>query len=203
MRECVQPYYVKDGEILECGSFHMGFINEGKSIYEVAGLEGKGILFLEDHLDRLFSSLRLEGAESWLSRQQVREYLMELIRRNPARVGNVKFVMNLRSPEERHFVAYFVAHRYPVAADYEKGVKVITFPFERTEPNKKMWRPVFRREVEDILKKSGAFEALFLTGTSIHVLPVSRVDHEVFKTQSPVMRTIMQQFENILHKHLN
>ncbi len=270
MKECVQPYYILDGRVLDCGSFHMGLIDEGKSIYEVARLVGKRLLFLEDHLDRLFASLELEGRKSWLSRQTIREYLEKLIRENPASEGNVKFVMNLRSQKSHYFLAYFVAHRYPGPEDYKKGVKVIRFPFEREDPNKKVWRPAFRKEIGELLRKTGAFEAvlvdsqgslpeaskanifivqngtiitppddiilpgitrkyvleacmktgipvrkekimldelprvdgLFLTGTSIHVLPVARVDELELPTGNNTMRRIMEQYESIIQDHL-
>jgi branched-chain amino acid aminotransferase len=160
MKECVQSYYIRDGQIEDCRSFQLGMINEGKSIYEVTRLLGTRLLFIEDHLDRLVSSLKMEGIEPWLTREDILVHLGDLIHKNPAREGNVKIVMNLGPSGEKHFLAYFVHHRYPSVKDYKNGVKVITFPFERLYPNKKIWRPDFRREVNDALNESGAFEAL-------------------------------------------
>jgi branched-chain amino acid aminotransferase len=70
--------------------------------------------------------------------------------------------MNVSTRGVRQFLAYFVNHRYPSEDDYKNGVKVITFPFERLDPNKKIWRPDFRRKVSDAIRKSNAFEALLL-----------------------------------------
>ena len=250
---------------MECSSFHMGLINEGKSIYEVARLSDNHLLFPEDHLQRLFTSLQLEGIDSWLGEKEIINSLEELINRNPVKQGNIKFVINVKSKKDRHFLAYFVKHRYPSEEEYEKGVKITTFPFERTDPNKKVWRPEFRREVTEFMSRNQAFEALlidsrncvpeasksnvfaiidnvvitppddhvlpgitrkyvlkacremdipvqmraiqieeiervdglFLTGTSIHVLPVSQVNDTRLTVENEVIRKIMKQFQKI------
>lgn len=162
MKECIQPYFVKDGLVCDCSSFHVGLINEGKSIYEVLRFSDKRFLFPDDHLERMFTSLALEGIEPWLSREEMLRQLQILVGENPPNDGNVKFVMNYRSPQNRHFIAYFVSHRYPSEEDYRNGVKVITFPFERPDPNKKVWRPSFRSDVADAIQKNKAFEALLI-----------------------------------------
>ncbi len=270
MRECVQPYFVKDGVLQEYGSFHMGLINEGKSIYEVARLSGTRLLFLDDHIDRLFTSLKLAGYESWLDIKEIHHHLNLLILKNQSPEGNVKFVMNFTPNQNPSFLAYFVAHHYPSAEDYKNGVRVITFPFERTDPNKKVWRPEFRRKVTDEIREKEAFEALltdangmfpeaskanvfgvkkgriitppdelilpgvtrkyvlsacrelnipvemrtialdeikdldalFLTGTSIHVLPVRKVNETELSIQNTTVGEIMKQLERKIKTHL-
>ncbi|MFC2098742.1 aminotransferase class IV [Bacteroidota bacterium] len=270
MKECVQPYYVKDGLVHECSSFHMGLINEGKSIYEVARLGGTRLLFIDDHIDRLFKSLKLSGYNSWLSREEIHEQLNQLIRKNPVKEGNVKIVMNFRPGDYHHFLLYFVTHRYPSAEDYMNGVKLITYPFERTDPNKKVWRPEFRQKVSESIRQNGAFEALlldshgmvpeaskanvfgikngaiitppdevilpgitrkyvlnachdlgipvemrtfdvneietmdalFLTGTSIQVLPVSQVNQIMLTAKNATISNIMKQLEMTIENHL-
>ncbi len=162
MRECVQQYFTIDGQVRECGSFNISLINEGRTIYEVARLAGTRLLFMEDHIDRLFTSLALEGYSSWLSREEIQKQLEELILKNSAREGNVKFVMNFSSSDTHHFLAYFTAHRYPAQADYLNGVKVLSYPYERIEPNKKIWRPEFRAKVASAIRQNNVWEALLL-----------------------------------------
>jgi branched-chain amino acid aminotransferase len=270
MIECIQPYYLLDGQLCDCASFRMEMINAGKSIYEVIRIVGNRFLFLEDHLDRIFRSMELEGMVPWIGRKEMEEQLKRLIRENPPNDGNIKFVMNFQSPGNRHFLAYFVAHRYPSDEDYRSGVRVITFPFERPDPNRKVWRPAFRSEVAEAMRKNQAFEALlidsggylpeasranvfavtekglvtspdefilpgitrkyvlqtclrsgipvehrkihmeelgkldgmFLTGTSLHVLPVCRVDDLALPVVNGSLRKIMKEFERTIRNHL-
>ncbi len=179
--------------------------------------------------------------------------------------------MNLQDDGSRHFLAYFVYHRYPTSKEYNNGVRVITYPFERLDPNKKIWRPEFRRHVAEKLQDAGAFEALlmdsgkciteaskanvfaiqgnhvitppeavilpgitrhyvleicnelalevsrkkisfdeipgldglFLTGTSLHVLPVSSVNDHSIPVNHPFMTEIMKKFHQTINRHLN
>ena len=270
MKECAQPYYLFDGEVRECPSFDENFVHKGTSLYEVVRLMEGRYLFLENHLDRLFNSLNIAGIQSWITAAGIRETLQILLEKNSISQGNVKFVMNLQEDGSRHFLAYFVYHRYPSSRDYNQGVRVITYPFERIDPNKKIWRPEFRRHVADTLYDAGAFEALlmdsgkciteaskanvfaildghvitppeavilpgitrhyvleicqelslkvtrekipfdeipdleglFLTGTSLHVLPVSMVNDHHLPVNHPFMAVIMNNFQQVINKHL-
>jgi branched-chain amino acid aminotransferase len=233
-------------------------------------MEGR-YLFLEDHLDRLFNTLKIVGIQSWITAAGIRETLNILLEKNRIGEGNVKIIMNLQDDGTRHFLVYFVYHRYPSSRDYNQGVRVITYPFERIDPNKKIWRPEFRRHVAEKLHDAGAFEAIlmdsrkclteaskanvfaihggqiitppeavilpgitrryvleickelnievdrnnipfdeipglegmFLTGTSLHVLPVSLVNDHPIPVKHPVMTEIMKKFQQLISKHLN
>jgi branched-chain amino acid aminotransferase len=270
MKECARPYYMLDGEVRECPPLDETLIHQGTSLYEVVRLMEGRFLFLEDHLDRLFNSLKMAGIQSWITEAGIRDALQIILQKNGISQGNVKIVMNIQENGSRHFLAYFVYHRYPSSRDYNQGVKVITYPFERIDPNKKIWRPEFRRSVADKLHDTGAFEALlmdsgkclteaskanvfalheghvitppesiilpgitrhyvleichemslevikkkipydaipdleglFLTGTSLHVLPVSLVNDQPLPVKHPVMKEIMKNFQQLIMKHL-
>jgi branched-chain amino acid aminotransferase len=271
MKECARSYFMLDGDVRECTSMNENLIHQGTSLYEVVRLmEGK-LLFLQDHISRLYRSLQMAGIQSWITTASIRETLQILLEQNMVSEGNIKIVMNLQKDGSRHFLAYFVYHRYPTSRDYIQGVKVITYPFERIDPNKKIWRPEFRRHVSNRLHDTGAFEALlmdpgkcitegskanvfaiqkglvitppesvilpgitrhyvleicdalslvvtrekiplpqipqldglFLTGTSLHVLPVATVDGQSLPVKHPVMTEIMKHFQQLINKHLN
>ncbi|MDC7124199.1 MAG: aminotransferase class IV [Spirochaetales bacterium] len=46
-------------------------------------------------------------------------------------------------------------------------------------------------------------ESCFITGTSPKVLPVSRIEHHYFEPQNPVLRKIMQEFDNMIEQNLS
>ena len=174
MMECIQPYYLHNGEVITCELFDIQLINEGISVYEVVRLMDSKLLFLEDHLRRMFSSLAMAGLHP-IEEENIKADLHKLVAMNPVREGNIKIVLNERKDGSRHFLVYFVKHRYPSESDYLNGVKVITYPFEREDPNKKIWRPEFRKRVAEALEKSLAYEAL-LTDTEGFVLEASKAN---------------------------
>jgi hypothetical protein len=45
-------------------------------------------------------------------------------------------------------------------------------------------------------------EGLFLTGTSLHVLPVSMVNDILLPTGNPTVNDIMKKFQTVVHNHL-
>ena len=160
MKECIQQYYLVNGEVNTCDSFDIQLINKGISVYEVVRLMNTRLLFLEDHLQRLFSSMKLAGLETTLNENDIKSSLRMLLTRNTVDEGNVKVVLNERGDGSRYFLVYFVKHHYPSESDCQNGVKVITYPFERNDPNKKIWRPEFRKQVAAALERESAFEAL-------------------------------------------
>jgi branched-chain amino acid aminotransferase len=270
MKECARPYYLFNGEVRECLSFDDDLVHKGVSIYEVVRLMEGRFLFLEDHINRLYNSLNISGIKSWITAEGINDAMHILLEKNSISNGNVKIVMNIQDDGSRHFLAYFIYHRYPSSRDYNQGVRVITYPFERIDPNKKIWRPQFRRHMADTLYEAGAFEALlmdsgkyiteaskanvfaileghvitppeavilpgitrhfvleichelsikvvrrkltfdeipgleglFLTGTSLHVLPVSMVNDHTLPVNHPHMTGIMNNFVQVINKHL-
>ena len=138
MKECARPYYILNGMVRECPPLDEDLVHKGTSLYEVIRLIDGKFLFLEDHLSRLFNSLELAGIQPWISTGGIREGLHVLSEKNRTAMGNVKIVMNLQENGSRHFLAYFIHHRYPSPRDYRNGVKVITYPYERIDPNKKI-----------------------------------------------------------------
>ena len=185
MKECIQPYYLHNGEVLACDLFDVQIINEGISVYEVVRLIDGKLLFLEDHLKRLFSSVKMAGLQP-LPQEPIRTNLQKLLAMNPAREGNIKIVLNEKNDGSRHFLVYFVKHRYPTESDYKNGVRVITYPFEREDPNKKIWRPEFRKKVAEALEKTSAYEAL-LTDKQGFIREASRAN--VFAISSSSLLT--------------
>ena len=162
MKECAQPYFILDGEVRECPSFDDKLVHKGTSVYEVVRLMGVKFLFIEDHLKRLFNSLKMAEIQSRITPAGIKVSLQILLGKNRITEGNVKIVINLQADGSKHFLAYFVDHRYPTPQDYQNGVRVITYPFERIDPNKKIWRPEFRKHVAKTLSDTKAFEVLLM-----------------------------------------
>lgn len=57
-------------------------------------------------------------------------------------------------------------------------------------------------EEEILLESLGDFDAAFLTGTSINVLPIRKIDGYMFNVNDDILRKIMKKFETVLKKYL-
>jgi branched-chain amino acid aminotransferase len=271
MKECIQAYYLQNGELKSSDTFDNKVINEGISVYEVVRLMDKELLFLEDHIQRLFSSLRLAGMNISINADEIMASLQILLSKNLVIEGNIKLVLNESSEGTQSFLVYFVRHRYPSETDYLKGVKVISYPFERSDPNKKIWRPGFRKKVAQTLERESSYEALlvdsegfireaskanvfvvsgntvltppdkmvlpgitrsyimkilktldipviyqkidlnklpdynsmFLSGTSIKILPVSQINNIKIPFSSRILEQIIEHYDSIINEYLS
>jgi branched-chain amino acid aminotransferase len=117
----------------------------------------------------------MAGLEFSPNREKINNDLHVLLQHNPVQAGNVKIVLNAREDVSWNLLLYFVRHRYPSQEEYAKGVKVITYPFERKDPNKKIWRPEFRKAVAQTLEVTSAFEAV-LTDAGGYVREASKAN---------------------------
>ncbi|KPK85670.1 MAG: hypothetical protein AMS27_06640 [Bacteroides sp. SM23_62_1] len=162
MKECIYSKFILDGRVADCEHFHPVLINEGISLYEVIRVIRGKFLFADDHIKRLINSSRLARLNIWYSEDEISEMIRRLPDLNRISEGTVKIVFNFINGKKHHFLAYFVPHLYPNHSDYEYGVKVITYPFIREDPNKKIWQPGFRADVNEIIQKKHVYEVLLV-----------------------------------------
>lgn len=160
MSECVNQYFLYNNEVKNSKEFDDNLLKKGKSLYEVIRVIDGKPLFLQKHLERLENSAALSNVKLWITIDELREKIMELIKVNNTKVGNVKFIFNFN--EKNIFAAYFVKHHYPSEEDYKKGVKTIFYHGERENPNAKVINMSFRAAVDKKLKEEGAYEAILV-----------------------------------------
>ncbi len=160
MKECIHHKFILDGEIVDCEMFNPAMIDVGTSIYEVVRVMKGKILFIHDHLERLQQSARLAGFTVWYSPDSLQVMISHLPALNGIMEGNIKIVCNHDPAGQDKFLAYFVSHHYPTQEQYEKGVKLMTYHFTRTDPHKKIWRPLHRAAVEEYIEKNNLYEVL-------------------------------------------
>jgi branched-chain amino acid aminotransferase len=166
MKECINRKFILDSKVVDCDHFYPDLINKGISLYEVIRVVKGRFLFEEDHIRRLSNSACLARLDLWHTEEEISGMISRLPHLNKISEGNVKIVFNFLNGKKNHFLAYFVQHRYPDRNDYENGVKIITFPFTREDPNKKIWQPDFRTTVHEMIRKENVYEVLLVDENS-------------------------------------
>ena len=175
MKECINNKFILDGQVVDCEQFRADLINKGISLYEVIRVTKNRFLFAEDHLKRLLNSASLACLELWYSEDEITGFIGNLPLLNNTSEGNVKIVFNFLDRKKNHFIAYFVPHNYPERTDYQTGVRVITYPFTREIPNKKIWRPDFRIAVDKLIQKENIYEVLLINKNN-HITEASKAN---------------------------
>jgi branched-chain amino acid aminotransferase len=201
MKECICSKFFLDGEFVDCSLFQSDFINQGISIYEVLLLKRNRLLFVNDHLQRLELSVKLADLYGWYTSIELTGIISRLPVVNKISDGNVKIVYNYRNDKKQHVLVYFVSPRYPSKLDYQRGVKVLTYPFTRENPNKKMWLPDFRAATDEIIHREKIWEVL-IVNKSNHVTEASRANFFAIKNGTVYTPPVESVLAGVTRKHV-
>ncbi|WP_346889063.1 aminotransferase class IV [Clostridium sp. UBA1056] len=157
MDNCINDYFIKNDEVYERAEFQDIYVVEGKCIYEVIRVIDGAPLFLNEHLERLENSLKLEKKEDFISMDMIKDYIEKLITINRVVNGNLKLVLN----KDNLFI-FFIKHSYPTKDMYNNGVKTILYFGERHNPNAKVIDNSFREKVNEKIAASNSYEAILV-----------------------------------------
>ncbi len=163
--ECLGEIFVVDKKIKSRCKFDEGILLKGVSLYEVIKIKDKTPLFAEDHIQRLFNSAKVAGAESCPNASLIKENLQILIaNNNDIKEGNIRILMHFSGniKERPHVYSYYIPHYYPSVEEYTSGVSVVPVHIERQSPHSKCINIKFRSFISDIIKKEKAYEALLV-----------------------------------------
>lgn len=159
MSECLHKYFILNNQVKNYDEFDDGLLKSGKSLYEVIRIIEKKPLFLQKHLERLKNSARLINVQLWITEDEIKEKIEQLIEKNDVSIGNVKLVFNINN---KMFLAYFIKHHYPSQDEYKNGVKAIFYHGERENPNAKIVNMDFRESVDKEIRTKNAYEAILV-----------------------------------------
>ncbi|MGM0498088.1 MAG: aminotransferase class IV, partial [Bacteroidota bacterium] len=123
MVEFIGKKGIYDGNLIEISEMKKSHLKDF-SVYEIVRIEQGVPLFLDDHQNRLFRSLTLEGVKVKESAENIETMVNELIRANEINKGKIKFVFyfpEYPKSEGYHFLIYFTEALFPTAEQYNKG----------------------------------------------------------------------------------
>jgi branched-chain amino acid aminotransferase len=161
METILGKHFLRGNDLREDYEFDGGFIEHGKNLYEVVRVIDGVILFLEDHLERLYYSAKKSELRPFVEFNELKKLLKRLLKANHLLTGNIKIVFHYGNGEwEKVFIAYPVPFNYPSDEDYQKGVKTGIFRFTRPDPDIKNWLGDFRENVNREKEKNSWYEVL-------------------------------------------
>ncbi len=156
-------YYFLNGNWIKINSGDQILFHETTGIYEVIRVKDGIPLFFDEHLERLQQSAILIQFNIWLSRQEIRKIILDLIKKNPIQNGNIKLELNrLEGSDQKNILCAFIPAYYPANELYTKGVESRFFYAERPLPNAKKSNIQLRNETNEVIKTNKLFDVILV-----------------------------------------
>lgn len=142
------------------------FFNSDDSVYEVFRIINGVALFLEDHFERLKSSVEISGLLLNMDLIEFSQYVNKLLRLNNRIIGNVKFIL-FGIENEIEWAFSFIPHSYPESIDYLEGVSTGLLYAERENPNAKIIQSRIRDIASQMIADLVVYEVLLVDRNGI------------------------------------
>jgi branched-chain amino acid aminotransferase len=161
MNECYGKKFILNGELHPAETFDNAMVYEGNSIYEVIRMVKGSPYFFHDHMERLGTSVKLQGKELLADSASLRKAIISLTRSDKKKEANIKIIFNYNNGSSNYLV-YFIEPSYPTEEQYIKGVKGILYYAERKDPESKVINHKLRSSIYHKLIHEGGYEALLV-----------------------------------------
>lgn len=132
-------------------------------LYEVIRIIDNIPLFLEDHLERLFRTARLNNIANLPPYHEIVEKILNMIDDENRKMGNLKLTFTV-TPSKVHPIMdiEFIPHFYPAEEKYTTGVKTGILEAERPNPQAKIQNMELRNKANLIMSKENVYEVLLI-----------------------------------------
>lgn len=141
-------------------------IPEDQSVYEVLRVIDGTPLFLTEHLNRLYVSLKilnLKDSFDLSSLKGLENSIRTLILRNSLKNCNLKIIVtHFHGQRSLNCYGFFIPSNYPPKSYYVTGVDTILYHGTRENPNVKVYQSDLREAVAKRLVEEDAYEALLV-----------------------------------------
>jgi branched-chain amino acid aminotransferase len=161
MNECYGKKFILNGELHEADTFDASLVYGGVSVYEVIRMVKGTPLFFHDHMERLATSLRLQGKEQLADASLIKRDVIKLLRSDKKKETNIKIVFNFGS-ERKNYLIYLIESVYPTEEQYKTGVKGVLYFAERKNPESKVINTKLKSAIYNKLIHDSAYEALLV-----------------------------------------
>jgi len=162
MSEIIGNKFIVNKDVVDVTGFpeFQNLAESFPSVYEVVRVENGIPLFMEDYLNRLNNSFDSLQLKSHMPDESIVKAIQKLTHINALDSGPVKLVFGVG--EKDFFMAYFMQPHLPSPEEYVSGVNTIFMYETREYPSLKIWNKGLRKRSVELLKKTGAYEAILV-----------------------------------------
>ncbi len=160
MINIVSDKNILNGEVVGIGDIKRLVEHHYIGIYEVIRVKNKEPIFLKEHFDRLLESVRLAKIDFELDYNKFHEQIFMLIKEN--NIENCNIRIHFDSIPENIIYMFFIKSNYPSENFYKEGIRVFSLDKQRENPNIKKNSAEYRDEIDLLLEKNDAFEAVLV-----------------------------------------
>ena len=165
MMECTGEKALYNNQLVSCQEVEERGTSRGLTVYEIFRVIEGVPVFLEDHMQRLYHSLELEGVSIREGRDEMKRRIDRLIAANAISSGKIKLLVAFtpfKTREAYDLWLYFTAFDPPSDRQYREGVWIILCLAMREDPNAKVMHTEARRLADERIEQTGAYEALLV-----------------------------------------
>lgn len=157
-------FFSKNGQILPIEQAVIPLSNieysYGFGVYETLKVRHGILYFVDQHVERLFHSAEVIGLTHQFTKEQVKQYIQELVAKLSTDACNIK--MLLIGGQEPQLFIQALAPLFPDRKLYSEGAKTITVEYERLYPNAKTLNMFPSYMAYKKAKAAGCYDALFI-----------------------------------------
>jgi branched-chain amino acid aminotransferase len=158
--ECINQYFITNGQVKDCNQFTLPKSNDFV-LYEVLRVINGKPVFVEDHVERLLNSAKVKRVSEFLSYEGVLRDIQVLISANSNVDGNIKIEYYFTKQAcETYF--YYIQHFYPSAEMYVDGIATVSHKVVRPNPNVKQLHSNIKVEIDNLFKNNDIYEVLLV-----------------------------------------
>ncbi len=124
-------------------------------------------IYIDDYLARFRNSIKVMNIEFLLNDDEIKDVVIELIRRNGISKGGIKFIFTGGYAEngyDAQIPNFLIMHMpFPTISDihYENGIYLLLEEFQRDFPTVKTTDYFFVLSIKEKIKKAGAYDVLY------------------------------------------
>ena len=160
----IGKYSIHNGKLIKSDKAKISVDNieftYGFGVYENLKVRNGKVYFLVEHVERLFHSASQIGLAHDFTRENIEEWILQLVKKNKIDASNIK--MLLIGGKKPDLYITVLTPKFLDKKFYKQGVKVITKEYERYLPQVKSLNMLPSYLIFSEAKKQDAFDALLI-----------------------------------------